>query len=379
MKHKIIYSKSRIAEAKRRLKTAFENKVCDQVPFIFNIDGFEAKESIGLAKIATNHDECLRYQIEMLNYQFSKFPDCERIPFFDMTDTGQDIIPSMFGAELLVTDLERPVIKNYLIENLADDIDKIPKTVNPYKDGWGPYCLKRLRYFLEATNYEIPCGYLDHQSSFGVATKLVKPTQLMIELYEHPELVTKLLDIVTEAIIVTVKAQKEIAGDLLIGSPYLPDDKNFIIWDDFVSVLSPQMYSKFCKPQNEKLYSIFCPGHLHTCGPVLDEPIKVMVATKNCVSVEISQSLRQQTKVHDDMLLLKDIVRGKCLCIGSLSEIYCPVPSEEEQKHSRDRITLDLVRKMNKNGGFIWIESGSFEEGERFLQWAREAAKHKGV
>jgi len=378
-KYQINYSKEGLTEAKERLRLAFEHRVSNRVPFIFTVEGYPQPENVGFKDLAIDHKKALEYQVEVCNFQFKSFPDCDRIPYFDMGDTGQGVIPSMFGAKQLVTDKQRPFTQGRIIKDLERDLPSLPLRVNPYEDGWGPHCLQRLKFFLEATEGEVSCQVLDHQSSFGLASKLIDPTQLMIEMYDHPELIKRLLDIITAAIIDTIDAQKEVArkvvGDnkLLIGSNWQPNFYNhMIIWDDYVSVINPHQYSNFCKEYNEKIFEKFGEGHLHTCGPILDSPLEVMLATRGCKSIDLT-TLRGSTRTRRDLLDLKQKILGKCVLVGSLAEIDVVSPSVEEYRLGKEKIDLELVREMNRQGGFIWVESGSLEEGKKFLEMAKNA------
>lgn len=145
-----------------------------------------------------------------------------------------------------------------------------------------------------------------------------------------------------------------------------------IVWDDYVSVINPDQYRNFCKDLNEELFEKFGEGHLHTCGPILDSPLEVMLETKGCRSIELT-TLRDTTRTGKDLLDLKQKTLGKCVLIGSLAEIDIVSPSVEEYRLGKRKIDLELVQEMNREGGFIWVESGSLDEGKKFLEMAKHA------
>jgi len=377
-KYKINFSKGRIGEARERLSLAFQHRTGDCIPFFFNMMA-KPREVFNYKDLAIDHEKALQLQVERWNLQFKLFPDCDVVPNFNMGDTGQGVIPSMFGAENISNDYGPPFTEGRIIKNLEEDLPRLPKKIDPFHDGWGPLCLERLKFFLEATDGEVPCMYLDHQSPFGLAAKLIDGTQLMMEMYDHPDLVKELFKIVTDAMIDTIKAQREVAcsPELLIGSGWQPDFYNHLtIWDDFVSVIKPEQYEEFCKEPNERLFREFGSGHLHTCGPVFPESIlEVMMKTEGCDSIDLT-ALRGETRTKEDTLKLKEIIRGKCVCIGSLAEIHETTPDTEVLAKARGQIDLAYLKRMNEQGGFIWVEQlDSVEEGKKFLKMAENACR----
>jgi len=103
-----------------------------------------------------------------------------------------------------------------------------------------------------------------------------------------------------------------------------------------------------------------------------DSLLEVMLATRGCKSIDLA-TLRGSTRTRRDLLDLKQKTLGKCVLVGSLAEIDVVSPSVEEYRLGKEKIDLELVREMNRQGEFIWLESGSLEEGKKFLEMAKNA------
>lgn len=375
------YSKDRVAEAYEAFKIAFAHKEGKRIPFIFTVNGYQPARDKNYTELALNHEDSLSSQIESLNYQFKMFPDCDRIPVVGTHDTGQGVIPSMFGAKQAVNRYAQPFTEGRIIENLERDLPKIKKRIDPFRDGWGPFCLERLRFFIEATEGDLYYTYLDHQSPFGLATKLLSADNLILEMFDHPDLVHELLSIITQAVIDTIEAQrlvvKEATGDFsrLVGNVYQPfPHEHMIIWDDFVSVLSPDLWNKFCRPYNEKIYQLYGPGHLHTCGPLTGGPIDSILSCRGAESIDLG-IITGFERTKNEVLAIKKKVKGRCVCIGPLAYYRAGeenVPPAETTRRLSE-IGLDYVREMNESGGFIWCESGTVEDGKRLVELAAKA------
>jgi len=374
-RYKVYYSKDRVAEAKDRINAAFEFRETDRVPFIYNIYHPEYGKVFYREGMAEDMEKTLQIRTDVLNYQFKAFPDCDRIPVFNQYEMGEGIIPTMFGAKQRVVKDSPPWTENRVIKDIEADLPKLKKIVDPYKDGWLPECLRRLKFFVEATEGEVYIQYLDHQSPFGLASKLMEGTELIYAMYDYPELVSELLSIITDAIIETVKAQQQTireAGfnpqDILVGCPYHHDENpHFIIWDDFISVINPELYEKFCKGHNERLFEMFGAGHFHTCGPLLDRPVDAINNTKGSRSIDI-RFMKGGGRTRQDLLDVKEKVINKQVMIGGLTEMQKNIPLAGSMADEYKKIDRGLIDRMNTCGGFIWIEEGSSVEEGKFLK-----------
>jgi len=97
---------------------------------------------------------------------------------------------------------------------------------------------------------------------FTVAANLRGATQLCVDLYEDPEYARKLLNFITEATIIRLKAWRRYMGDTDVPAQWG-------IADDSIQLLSREMYSDFVLPCHWRLLSELAgpgPHNIHLCG-----------------------------------------------------------------------------------------------------------------
>jgi len=99
---------------------------------------------------------------------------------------------------------------------------------------------------------------------FTVACNLRGTTELCLDIYEDPQFVRELLDFITEAIIVRVRAVGQ-----LNGASYPQQGWGFA--DDSIQLLSVAQYREMILPYHRRLLSEFSrggPNSIHLCGGV---------------------------------------------------------------------------------------------------------------
>ncbi len=99
---------------------------------------------------------------------------------------------------------------------------------------------------------------------FTLAAALLGPTELCISLYEDPEFVHRLMDFLTEATIVRIKAVWD-----LMGWEYPVQSWGFA--DDSIELISLAQYREFVLPYHKRLVDTFSkggPNGIHLCGKV---------------------------------------------------------------------------------------------------------------
>ena len=358
-KHKIVFDKDRVEEAKQIRLALREGLPMGRVPFEFLPEMPPYKYTMG--ERVKDMEKELEYQVDFMNFRFREFPDSDYIPYFTTVHLGQGMIPSMFGAKQVIVEHNQPFIEGRVMESLENDLAKLPKRINPDTDGWGPILRKTVETFLDAADGEIPVCVCDHQSPYGIATKLIGNENLMMAMYDTPELVHDLMDIVTNAISDTIRAMERWAGnpDLIVKNDCDPmPGGGLILWDDYISVISPKLHEEFCLPYNSRLYREFGRGHLHTCGPNFPRYIDA-VLKNDPVSID-AIFLRGTARTREDLLEMKRITREKGIILrGSL------ITYENHFLDSNEAILpdADLFDAMADGGGFYWYEWGKKETG----------------
>ncbi|MCP4164311.1 MAG: hypothetical protein GY759_00265 [Chloroflexi bacterium] len=154
-----------------------------------------------------------------------------------------------------------PVVTHEDIENL--------QVIDPEKDGLMPTVLDFLRY-MKANSF-LPVGITDFQGPLTTANQLMGYDKLIYLMFDRPDLMHRLMHIVTESLILWVKMQKEVIGEPMnecIADQQVYLGKNAGIWfsDDDAVLMSPETYREFVVPYNSRILTEFGGGVVHYCG-----------------------------------------------------------------------------------------------------------------
>ena len=111
----------------------------------------------------------------------------------------------------------------------------------------------------------------DFQGPMNTLALIMDQTDLMCGLYEDPELIEQALDQVTDALISRVRQfREEIGPSKVIGNiwPYitLPDGQGVGITQDYMPLLSPELYERFEIPRLKRIADAFGGVYIHCCG-----------------------------------------------------------------------------------------------------------------
>lgn len=182
---------------------------------------------------------------------------------------GVGAIASMFGCKTSLTMNNmpwcEPLSESELLKTLDRDIDvtaglggRVFETERFYLDVLAEYASLR-----EAVHLFVS----DTQGPFDIA-HLVIGHRIYTEIYDNPDLVHRVLDMVTEAYISFTKAQKAIIGE---GNDWSSHSQVTIpggvrICEDSPTNISPDAYLQFCRPYNERILKEFHGGWIHYCG-----------------------------------------------------------------------------------------------------------------
>ncbi|MBC7328715.1 hypothetical protein H5T87_11495 [bacterium] len=145
---------------------------------------------------------------------------------------------------------------------------------DPLNDNWmgkGMEIFFYLKNKVKETEFEgIPVGESVYppgagtDGPFTVAAALLGATELCIALYEDPDFVHRLMNFITEATIVRIKAVWD-----LMNWEYPVQSWGFA--DDSIELLSTKQYMEFVLPYHKRLISTFSkggPNAIHLCGKV---------------------------------------------------------------------------------------------------------------
>ncbi len=354
----------RIQEAKERIFRWTHDKPVDRPPFLFTAAGYVPPFSKG--EQAADVDKAVEAAIGAIRYQLEQFPYTDYIPFFPLPFLGEGIIPSMFGAKQHIVEHNPPFTEGRVMDSI-DELEKLPERINPETDGWGPKVKDSVLKFLDATHGEIGVGVTDHQSPYGIATKIINNEALMLAMFDAPDLVRRFLGICRQATEDVIAAMEEWAGnpDLIVKNYRSPvPGCGVIIWDDYISVLSPDLHKTFCLPENNRLYAKYGKGHLHTCGPYFPGYIDSVVE-HDAYTVD-TVITREMKRTKEDFLELKRRCNERNIKLVGKPWINNSHIYDRKHEEEPDRAFLE---EMLRDGRMFWTHGGSPELGRESTNW----------
>jgi hypothetical protein len=198
-------------------------------------------------------------------------------------------------------------------------------------------------------------------------------------MYEEPDAVHDLMEIVTDALISWVTVQKE-----HIGEPF--DSSNGLqgIWtprggvwlsDDDLVLIGPELYEKFVVPCYSRIFTTFGGGHLHFCGNGAHQAgnikaIKGLTAVNNSPMYDLASFRTLFSEIGGVLAVeLQDVApidpayyERLFGCMGSLNGLIVATFVED---------TLG----MSEEGASVPVTWDRFKQANRIVVAVREAAR----
>ena len=364
-KYALKVDRDRIAEARDRSTKYYHKQKVDRLPFRY-FSGTPDCPNYSYGDIIRDTDKMIEQKIAQINAQTESYPDTDYLPYLTPVYLGEGMVPSMFGAEQYVVENTPPFTNGRVMKNICD-LDKLPRRINPETDGWGPKLKEMCEKFLDAVQGEIPVLVSDHQSPYGVATKICDNEELILAMYDEPEMVREFFDIVTTGIEDTIDAMEKWCGTGCLAKneavPVPGGQNGLVLWDDYISVITPSLHTEFCMPYNIRLFEKYGFGHLHTCGPYFAGYIDACIACKP-KSLDIA-IMRGMARPKEDMIEFRRITKeAGIIMIGSPD--YTASSIFDASWGAKDDDYLHYMA----DGGIFYSEWGAKEDGDaRTKHW----------
>jgi len=134
----------------------------------------------------------------------------------------------------------------------------------------GRHVLEMIEYFLDSTNGNIPMSFTDTQSPLNIVSSYIMKTEsFMYEMYDNPDDVKKLLNLVADLAADFLKKQQELIGDALVLPGHgFASSRAFPgvgFSDDNVLMISDDQYKEFAVPALQSAAGSKFPV-FHSCG-----------------------------------------------------------------------------------------------------------------
>ena len=214
-----------------------------------------------------NPASMVRCQVEGWERHLKHVHD-DAVPYF-MPWYGTGVLATAFGATVRFPERqgEDPSLTGPVIHSPVQ-IARLPAP-DPERSGLMPRVLETIALAKETC--DLPVGLTDMNSPLSTVAQLCGYDKLFYWMYDDPQAVHDLFDLVTDAFIVWVKKQKACIGEPLNASNGLQgtwSPTGVGVWasDDDLVILNPELYAEFVVPRMKRLYATFGGGHLHFCG-----------------------------------------------------------------------------------------------------------------
>ena len=246
---------------------------------------------------------------------------------------GTVILPSIFGVGYQLTETSLPWVHH--LASRAEIERLVARGVPDLEHGLGRTCFETLRFYQEALadyprlSRAIHVYHPDLQGPFDVAHLIWGP-DILVALYDCPELVHALLVLVTETYARWMRRWKALAGE---GNDFTTHWSfhirgGIMLRDDTTVMLSGRHYETFVKPYDQALLDEFG-GCIHFCGRG-DAFIASMCRSRSLYGINPSQP-----ELNDVALLWRSARANRLVLLG-LPERYLPPGTQTGVILSRD-------------------------------------------
>ncbi len=183
---------------------------------------------------------------------------------------GVGTVASLFGCRISLPMDNMPWCEPLSEKELLEALERgVPEMTS----GLGGRVMETERFYLDTLarypnlKQAVHVYLCDTQGPFDIA-HLVVGHRIYTEIHDDPDLVHRVLDLVTETYSRFTKAQKEIVGE---GNEWSYHSQTKVrggirICEDSPTNISPAAYQEFCRPYNERVLAEFSGGWVHYCG-----------------------------------------------------------------------------------------------------------------
>lgn len=222
--------------------------------------------SFGLAwpAILTDLDSMLDFALSIAHFHLKVNDDY--LPMV-RPEYGMYSIASAFGVDFsrLLENPRihiKPVLSRSDIENL-----KKPDIATA---GILPRLFETLKFFLRNVPPGVRVGQADFQGPYNTAYYL-RGDDLLLDFYDCPELVHRLLDVITDTYIEAARMQKKLLGEDGQWTPYRGTTGVFSarLTQCHLQLISADIYREFVLPYDCRIARELGPIHIHLCGQSL--------------------------------------------------------------------------------------------------------------
>jgi hypothetical protein len=251
-----------------------------------------------------------------------------------------------------------PAVRMGAIKN-PEELEAL-KMPDPNKDGLMPRVLKQIDYF--KANCDLPIGVTDCQGPLTTALSIIGYENFCYWVYDYPEVMHKLMQLCTDALIEWIKVQKNHIGNedpAYVLGMRLPEGNGVWISDDDSVIMSEGIFGEFVKPYNEQVLQAFGGGSIHYCG-CSNQNLKHYMNTKGLVSIH---------NMNLDNFEAAKIFRKACLENGIVYYWADFTPDDSRMDSYFDEVFKDIPQEGMLVASYIapaiTLNKGKYEPKDR--------------
>lgn len=262
-----------IEKRKDRIRKIWQYRHVDHIPLgIYIIDN---KEKFTRKEIETEKEKNLRFDLNSIQKSLKLLSD-DYIPFLK-PEVGCTTIPTILGCEVSYTEqfdnfstVKKPIV------NKIEDLEKLEIPLNKneiIKKGLMPLNLEKIHYYKHITRGSIDMAGFDIGGVLCGSVDIMDTNLFYISLVTEEDRVLNYLEKISD---LYVKVQEILTGE--IGDlnkmmnidwdvSWYPEGHKGYVSDDPCANFGVDLFKKFSKPFNKKIYDRFGYGGFHNCGP----------------------------------------------------------------------------------------------------------------
>lgn len=219
----------------------------------------------------------------------------DSIPYFDC-EMWPIATVSAFGGRILRSPKASPWIEP--IVRGPDDVYRL-KAPNVL-DGLLGQSVRNYRRALEYLDGYIPPRIADTQGPLQVASMLWKQEDFLLAMYDEPQAVHHLLNLVTDYLISFYRYFRDQHPDAMLAnwpSCYFPQALGVGLTEDFAHLLSPELYREFGLPYVNRIADAFGGVLIHCCG-VFGQHWDTFARIRNLRGLDTQYPYSHPARVH---------------------------------------------------------------------------------